>query len=133
MQTIVERFGWPAVSILGGSVFVALGILGYHEINGSGSDGIRSAKDDITITDCGNHTVDSLTVKGSITNSTDQTEGYWADVKALDVHGVVVSDFIVEVLGVAAGETRSFSQSEPRGHGTTVKCVVSEATRTIGS
>ncbi|MEV5737238.1 hypothetical protein [Streptomyces sp. NPDC052292] len=133
MHTIVERFGWQPVAILGGSVFVALGMLGYHQINGSSSDGVRSAKDDITITDCGNHTIDSVTVNGTINNSTDQQEGYWADIKALDVHGVVLSDITVEVLGVRGGETRTFSHSEPSSGGTAVKCVVNNATRTMGS
>ncbi|MET8094845.1 hypothetical protein ABZV29_00020 [Streptomyces sp. NPDC005236] len=30
MHTIIERIGWPAVAILGGSVVLSLGILGYH-------------------------------------------------------------------------------------------------------
>jgi hypothetical protein len=126
MQTIT---GLKRVTIFTVSAFAILGVGGC-----SSSDGVRSAKDDITITHCGNASVDTVTVKGMITNSTPDPEGYWADVKALNYDGVVLEDFTVQVLGVAAGETRTFTQTEQKTrNGTTFKCVVSNATRTMGS
>ncbi|MFE4716225.1 hypothetical protein ACFRLW_07210 [Streptomyces sp. NPDC056728] len=128
MQTITRRFGLKRVSIFTVSAVAILGVTGC-----SSSDGVRSAKDDITITGCDNQTVDSVTVNGSINNSTGQQEGYWADIKVLDDHGVVLSDITVEVLGVQGGETRTFSQTEASSGGTAIRCVVSNATRTMGA